>query len=470
MAAPSHRAPSRIGILPVGYHEGYDRQNVGHVLVRGLRAGAGACANMTMVDVTDVPGAAAGDVATCSAPTATAHSAGSSPHGWAPSYEPSRASTEASARLAAIRAALHRAAHLPHRKMCYQPSMRSRDRASAVGLTSRVVDERQGRSRRRRSPMPSTTSSDVSGRPQQDARRRGSRSFAMCRARCAAPATGAARPAQARGGPLCQRICGQFDERVYNSVTKAGEPMPACCSTRSAEDLGEPSTTITARRRQWCCKADPLLQSARRGTLRCRRVAHGLDRGRLRLGRLACRPSSAPASICFDVSASSRGTWAPTPSTAAGGPALQARAQEYCTLTLENGYDNIFFPVARARAASAIEKKLKLGLLGCGLPAYTHNLQAGKRSETLYIVPTSFSSCSRPRLIDDFLKNGARRATSPTTILPSQARLRFSHAADLARLQDLLHGRPPARSARQCGRRQAKPRCARPARRSARYL
>lgn len=60
--------PSRIGILPVGYHEGYDRRlsNVGHVLVRGLRAPVRGrvCMNMTMVDVTDVPGAAAGDVAT----------------------------------------------------------------------------------------------------------------------------------------------------------------------------------------------------------------------------------------------------------------------------------------------------------------------------------------------------------------------------------------------------------------------
>lgn len=60
--------PSRIGILPVGYHEGYDRRlsNVAHVLVRGLRAPVRGrvCMNMTMVDVTDVPGACAGDVAT----------------------------------------------------------------------------------------------------------------------------------------------------------------------------------------------------------------------------------------------------------------------------------------------------------------------------------------------------------------------------------------------------------------------
>ena len=59
---------SRIAVLPVGYHEGYDRRlsNLGHVLIRGVRAPirGRVCMNMTMVDVTHVPGAAAGDVAT----------------------------------------------------------------------------------------------------------------------------------------------------------------------------------------------------------------------------------------------------------------------------------------------------------------------------------------------------------------------------------------------------------------------
>jgi alanine racemase len=60
--------PSKIAIVPVGYHEGYDRRlsNVAHMLVRGVRAPVRGrvCMNMTMIDVTDVPGAKAGDVAT----------------------------------------------------------------------------------------------------------------------------------------------------------------------------------------------------------------------------------------------------------------------------------------------------------------------------------------------------------------------------------------------------------------------
>jgi alanine racemase len=64
------RRPSRIATLPVGYADGYPRRLSGRpdagradVLVRGLRAPVAGtvCMDMTMVDVTDVPGAAVGD-------------------------------------------------------------------------------------------------------------------------------------------------------------------------------------------------------------------------------------------------------------------------------------------------------------------------------------------------------------------------------------------------------------------------
>ncbi len=51
---------SRIAIIPVGYADGYDRRlsNQAHVLVRGRRAPVRGrvCMNLTMIDVTDVPG------------------------------------------------------------------------------------------------------------------------------------------------------------------------------------------------------------------------------------------------------------------------------------------------------------------------------------------------------------------------------------------------------------------------------
>lgn len=59
--------PSRIAVLPVGYYEGYPRALSGrsHVLFRGRRAEVVGriCMNMTMVDVTDIPGVEAGEVA-----------------------------------------------------------------------------------------------------------------------------------------------------------------------------------------------------------------------------------------------------------------------------------------------------------------------------------------------------------------------------------------------------------------------
>lgn len=58
---------TRIAILPVGYYDGYDRalSNLAHVLIHGKHAPVRGriCMNMCMVDVTDIPEAAAGDEA-----------------------------------------------------------------------------------------------------------------------------------------------------------------------------------------------------------------------------------------------------------------------------------------------------------------------------------------------------------------------------------------------------------------------
>lgn len=60
--------PLRIGIVPVGYFEGYDRRlsNVGHVLVNGVRVPVRGrvCMNMFMVDLTHISPIVPGQVAT----------------------------------------------------------------------------------------------------------------------------------------------------------------------------------------------------------------------------------------------------------------------------------------------------------------------------------------------------------------------------------------------------------------------
>jgi alanine racemase len=58
---------TRIAVLPVGYADGFDRglSNVGHVLIRGVRAPicGRICMNLSMVDVTDISGVTSGDEA-----------------------------------------------------------------------------------------------------------------------------------------------------------------------------------------------------------------------------------------------------------------------------------------------------------------------------------------------------------------------------------------------------------------------
>lgn len=60
--------PSRLAVLPIGYNDGYLRvlSNRAEVLVRGQRAPQRGriCMNVTMIDVTDIPGACAGDEVT----------------------------------------------------------------------------------------------------------------------------------------------------------------------------------------------------------------------------------------------------------------------------------------------------------------------------------------------------------------------------------------------------------------------
>ncbi len=59
------RRPSCVGVLPIGYADGYSRalSNRGQVLIRGQRVPVigQVCMDVTMIDVTDVPGAAPGD-------------------------------------------------------------------------------------------------------------------------------------------------------------------------------------------------------------------------------------------------------------------------------------------------------------------------------------------------------------------------------------------------------------------------
>jgi glycerol-3-phosphate O-acyltransferase len=88
-------------------------------------------------------------------------------------------------------------------------------------------------------------------------------------------------------------------------------------------------------------------------------------------------------------------------------PLYKDTLKEYATLTLEHGYHNLFFPGGTRSRSGALERKLKLGLLGTGINAYVHNLEKRKPNPKIFIVPATLSYqlvLEAETLIDDFLK------------------------------------------------------------------
>ncbi len=79
----------------------------------------------------------------------------------------------------------------------------------------------------------------------------------------------------------------------------------------------------------------------------------------------------------------------------------------YATVTLERGYDNLFFPGGTRSRNGAIERKLKLGLLGTGLTAYVNNLRREKPKPNVYVIPCTVNYhlvLEAETLIEDYLK------------------------------------------------------------------
>ena len=82
--------------------------------------------------------------------------------------------------------------------------------------------------------------------------------------------------------------------------------------------------------------------------------------------------------------------------------------KNYCVTTLTRRLGNLFFPGGTRSRSGALEQELKLGLLGCGLEAYVLNLQAGRPSPRIFIVPATVSYhavLEAETLIDDYLRD-----------------------------------------------------------------
>lgn len=89
-------------------------------------------------------------------------------------------------------------------------------------------------------------------------------------------------------------------------------------------------------------------------------------------------------------------------------PLYKDALKTFASKTLELGYNHLFFPAGTRVRSGAIERHLKLGLLGTGVDAYVHNLQRNAPRPKIFVVPVTLSFqlvLEAETLIDDFLKD-----------------------------------------------------------------
>ena len=85
--------------------------------------------------------------------------------------------------------------------------------------------------------------------------------------------------------------------------------------------------------------------------------------------------------------------------------------KEYATVSLEMGYNNLFFPGGTRSRSGAVESEIKKGLLGTTVKAYVNNLIGDKPRPNLYICPCTISYglvLEASTLIDDHLKRAGK--------------------------------------------------------------
>lgn len=83
----------------------------------------------------------------------------------------------------------------------------------------------------------------------------------------------------------------------------------------------------------------------------------------------------------------------------------------YSTVILERGYHSIFFPGGTRSRSGSVESRLKLGLLGTGIEAFTRNLRERRTNPLVVYVPTSINfllTLEAQSLIEDYLEEAGK--------------------------------------------------------------
>jgi glycerol-3-phosphate O-acyltransferase len=80
--------------------------------------------------------------------------------------------------------------------------------------------------------------------------------------------------------------------------------------------------------------------------------------------------------------------------------------KEYSAVLLEHGFHSLFFPGGTRSRSGAVERRVKLGLLGTAMTAYQNHLAAGAPQKRIYVVPATINYgivLEAETLIDDYL-------------------------------------------------------------------
>jgi glycerol-3-phosphate O-acyltransferase len=213
-------------------------------------------------------------------------------------------------------------------------------------------------------------------------------------------------------------IAGYFDMRVYEMVTRVGEPalgllLNAMSPKRLVKDLGHLPGLSDALVVQG--ETEHLRRLHELGTVICV-PTHVSNMDSIIVGYALYKLGLPPFIYGAGLNLFSnpligyfmRNLGAYTVDRKKQDPLYKEALKEYATLTLEYGYDNIFFPGGTRCRSGAVEKRLKLGLLGTGISAYVNNLKRKKNNPKVFIVPATISYelvLEAETLIDDFLKD-----------------------------------------------------------------
>lgn len=116
----------------------------------------------------------------------------------------------------------------------------------------------------------------------------------------------------------------------------------------------------------------------------------------------------------------------------------------YAGFSLELGYHNLFFPGGTRSRSGAVERRLKLGLLGMGLDAYVRNLMLGRPRPEVFVVPCTINYqlvLEAETLIEDHLKEAGKSRFIIDDDEFSRPRRVFEFVARLFALQSRIHVR-----------------------------